>query len=114
MSNSNKIILDRVGVRACGPLRAGVLYDISDAEEAKRLVETKKFRKATAADEKRCTQKLPMSVTYAVVREDKEVEITATGWIEPEKKAAPEPEPETKPVAEKNSAGPAGAQQEDK
>jgi len=111
MSNTNKVILDRRGVKACGPLRAGVLYEISDSAEAERLVRVKKFRKATAEDEKRCTRKLPRPATYTVVRDDKPVEITATGYAEPEQPPAKGP---VRSAPETSSKPAAGAKQEDK
>lgn len=50
--SKQKLILDRPGVKACGPYEAGVVVTIDDDKEAERLIKVKGFRKATPADEK--------------------------------------------------------------
>lgn len=107
MSNTNKVILDKPGVRACGPLRAGVVYEISNAAERERLVKAKKFRPVTDAEEKRFSEE-GREVKYTARQGDSAVEIVATAWKEPEKKEAEEtpaaPGPAA-PAAEDPSAG---------
>lgn len=44
-----KVILDRPGVLACGPYRAGQVYEVG-GKEAERLIRVKGFRPATEAD----------------------------------------------------------------
>lgn len=44
-----KVQMNRPGVKACGPYKAGEIYDVP-ADEAERLIKVKGFKKVTAAE----------------------------------------------------------------
>ena len=48
-SGTVKVILNRPGVKACGPYQAGQAYDVP-ADEAERLIKVKGFKKVGGTD----------------------------------------------------------------